>query len=63
MSNTEYRAVIKFFTWKGLGATQITEEFADVYGHSAPFYCTAAKWVVQLIDPTLDFDDTPRNSR
>ena len=30
MSNTEYRAVINFFTQKGLSATQITKELAGI---------------------------------
>ena len=52
MSNTEFRAVIKFFTRKGLSATEITEELADVYGDSAPSYRTVAKWVAEFNDPT-----------
>ena len=52
LSNTEYRAVIKFFIQKELSATEITKELADVYDHSAPLYSTIAKWVAQFKDPT-----------
>ena len=51
MSNTEYPAVIKFFTRKGQGTTEITKELADVYGDSAPSYRTVAKWVAEFRDP------------
>ena len=43
MSNTEYRVVIKFFTQKGLSATEITKELADVYDYFAPSYRTVVK--------------------
>ena len=49
MSNTEYRVVIKFFTWKGLIATPIAKELADVHDDSAPPYRTVAKWVAEFI--------------
>ena len=50
-SNIEYRAVIKFFPRKGLRSTEITEELTDVYGVSAPSYCTVANWVAEFNDP------------
>ena len=52
MSNTQYRVVIKFFTRKALSATEITKELADVYGHSAPSYCTVVKQVTEFNNPT-----------
>ena len=63
MSNTEYRAVIKFFTWKWLSATEITKKLSDVYGHFAPSYHTVAKWIAELKDATRDFEDVPQSSR
>ena len=43
MSDTEFRAVIKFFTRKGLSATEMAKLLVDVYGDSAPSYHTVAK--------------------
>ena len=63
MSNIEYRAVNKFFTWKGMSATEITKELTDVYGHSAPSYSTVAKWIVEFNDPTRAFEAVPRSGR
>ena len=63
MSNTEYRAVIKFFIQKGLIVTEITKHFADVYGDSVPSYCTVAKWRAQFNDSTRAFEDAPRSGR
>ena len=63
ISNTEYRAVIKFFIWKGLSATEITKELIDVYGHSALSCSTVAKWVAEFNDPTWSFEDAPRSGR
>ena len=63
MSNTDYRAIIKFFTLKRLSATKITKELADVYGDSALSYCTVTKRVAELIDPTKAFEDAPRSAR
>ena len=59
MPNTEYRAVIKFFTRKGLSTTQISKELSNVYGDSAPLYRSVAKWVAEFNDPTLAFEDAP----
>ena len=36
MSNIEYRAVIKFFIWKGLNATETSKELDSVYKNDAP---------------------------
>jgi len=64
MSNIEYRTIIKFFTLKGLNATEITEELKEVYDESAPAYSTVAKWVAEFKDdPTRDFKDAPRSGR
>ena len=63
MSNTEYRAVIKFFTRKELSATQITKELAGVFDDSASSYRTIAKWVAEFEDPTRVFKDAPRSGR
>jgi histone-lysine N-methyltransferase SETMAR len=63
MSNIEHRAVIKFFSRKGLNATEITKELEDVYQDSAPAYRTVAKWVAEFKDPTRDFEDAPRTGR
>ncbi|CAF5018147.1 unnamed protein product, partial [Rotaria sp. Silwood1] len=53
MANIEYRTIIKFFTLKGLNATEITEELKEV-----------AKWVAEFKDdPTRDFKDAPRSGR
>ena len=63
MSNTEYRAVIKFVTRKGLSATQITKELTDAYGDSAPSCRTIAKWVAEFEDSTRVFKDASRGDR
>ena len=63
MSNTEYQAVIEFFTLKELSATQITKELADVYDHSALSSRTVAKCVAQLNDRTRAFVDASLSGR
>ncbi|CAF3250088.1 unnamed protein product [Rotaria socialis] len=63
ISNIEYRAVIKFFTRKGLNATEISKELDDVYKDSAPSYRTVAKWVAEIKDPKRGFEDAPRTGR
>jgi transposase len=63
MSDIEHRAVIKFFTRKGLNATEIHKELDDVYKDSAPSYRTVAKWVAEFKDPERDFEDAPRSGR
>ena len=52
MLNTEYRAVIEFFTRKALSVIEITKELVDVYGDPAPSYSTIARWVAEFNDPT-----------
>ena len=63
MSNIEHRAVIKFFTRKGLNATEISKELDNVYKDSAPSYRTVAKWVAEFKDPERGFEDAPRSGR
>lgn len=63
MSDFEHRAVIKFFTRKGLNATEIKKELDEVYADSAPSYRTVAKWVAEFKDPERGFEDAPRSGR
>ena len=63
MSSIEYRAVIKFFTRKGLSTTKISKELDNIYQDSAPFYRTVAKWVTEFKDPERAFEDAPRMGR
>ena len=60
MSNIQHRAVIIFFTRKGLNASKISKELENVYKDSAPSYCTVAKWVAEFNDPEHGFEDAPR---
>ena len=63
MSDIEHRAVIKFFTRKGLNATEIHKELDNVYKDSAPSYRTVAKWVAEFKDLEHGFEDAPRSGR
>ena len=63
MSNIEHRAVIKFFTRKGLNAIEISKELDNVYKDSAPSYHTVAKWVAEFKDPEHGFEEAPRMGR
>ena len=60
ISNIEHRAVIKFFTRKGLNAIEISKELDNVYKDSAPSYRTVAKRVAEFKDPERAFEDAPR---
>ena len=60
MSNIEHRAVIKFFTRKGLNAIEISKKLDNVYKDSAPSYHTVAKWVAEFKHPEGAFEDAPR---
>jgi transposase len=60
MSNIEHRAMIKFFTRKGLNATKISKELDTVYKDSAPSYRTVAKWVAEFKESERGFEDAPR---
>jgi len=59
----EYRAVIKFFTRKGLNATEISKELDDIYKDSTPSYRTVAKLVAEFKDPERYFEDALRIGR
>ena len=63
MSNIEHRAVIKFFTRKGLNTIEISKELDNIYKDSAPSHCTVAKWVAEFKDPECAFEDAPRMGR
>ena len=63
ISNIEHRAVIKFFTRKGLNAIEISKELDNVYKDSAPSYRTVVKWVAKFKDPERGFEDAPRMGR
>ena len=46
MSNIEHRAVIMFFTRKGLNAIEISKELDNVYKNSAPSYrMSPSEWL------------------
>ena len=59
ISNIEHRAVIKFFTRKGLNAIEISKEPDNVYKDSAPSYRNVIKWVAEFKDPERGFEDAP----
>ena len=63
MSNIRHRAVMKFFTRKGLNTTEISKELDNVYKDSAPPYCIVAKWVAEFKDPEHAFEDESRMGR
>ena len=63
MSNIEHRAVIKFFTRKGLNTTEIIKELDNVDKDSAPSYCIVAKYVAEFKDPERAFEDAPGMGR
>ena len=63
MSNIEYRLVIKFFTRKGLNATEISKELDSVYKDDTASHCTIAKWLAQFREPKRGFEDSPRTGR
>ena len=60
MSSIEHRAVIKFFSRKGLNTTKISKELYNVYKDSAPSFRTVAKWLAKFKDPERAFEDAPR---
>ena len=60
MSNMEHRPVIKFFTIKGLNATEISKELDNFYEDSAPSHRTVAKWVAEFKNPECAFEDALR---
>ena len=60
MSNIEHRAVIKFFTRKGLNTTEIRKELDNIYKDSALSYCSIANWMAEFKDPERGFENAPR---
>ena len=60
MLNIEHRAVIKFFTRKGLNTTEISKELDNAYKDSIPSYRTVANWVTEFKNPERSFEDAPR---
>ena len=63
VSNIKHRAVIKFFTRKGLNAIEISKRLDNVYKDSAPSYRTVINWVAEFKDPERAFEDAPRMGR
>ena len=61
--NIEHRAVIKFFTRKGLNTTEISKELDNVYKYSAPWYRTVAKWVAEFRNPERASEEALRMGR
>ena len=61
MLNIEHRAVIRFFTRKGLNTTEIGKQLDNVnYKDSALSYRTVANWVAEFNNPEHGFEDAPR---
>ena len=63
MLNIEHRAVIKFFTRKGLNTTEISKKLGNVYKNSAPSHRTVANWLAGFNDPERAFEDALRMGR
>ena len=63
MSNIEHRAVIKFFTRKGLNVTEISKEMDNVCKNSASSYRTVTKWVAKSKSSERGFEDAPQIGR
>ena len=68
MSSIRHRADIKFFTWKGLNAAEISKELdsvykGNVYKGSAPSCRTIAKWVAEFKNLERDFEAALRMGR
>ena len=63
MLNIEHRAVIKFFSRKGLNTTEISKQLDNVYKDSAPSYRTVSKWVTKFKNQERAFEDAPRMGR
>ena len=60
MSNIEYRSVIKFFTWKGPNAAEISKELGSIQKDDAPSNRTIAKWLAEFQDLERAFEDSLR---
>ena len=65
MPNIEYPhpPIIKFFTRKGLNATEISKKLDSVYKDDAPSYRTVVKWVTEFKEPKCAFEESPRTGR
>jgi transposase len=59
MFNIEHQTVIKFFTLKGLNATEINKELDNIYRDSTPSYRTITKWVAEFRKAERGFEDAP----
>ena len=62
MSNIKYPTVIKFFTRKGLNATEISKELDNVYKDDGTFYGTVIKWLTEFKEPERAFEDSARTT-
>ena len=63
MSNIEYRPVIKFFTQKGLNATEISKQLDSVYKDNVSSYRIIAKWLAEFKELERAFEDSSRTRR
>ncbi len=58
-----FTIISKFFTQKGLNATEIHKELDNVYKDSAPSYRIVAKWLAEFKNPEGGFENVPRSDR
>ena len=63
MSNIKYRLVIKFFTQKGLNATEISKQLDSVYKDNVSSYRIIAKWLAEFKELERAFEDSSRTRR
>jgi transposase len=59
----EQRAVLRFFTLKGLNPQQIYSELESVYHEDALALPTIYKWHVRFRDGRTELSDDPRSDR
>ena len=62
-SKVEYRAVIRYLYLKGKTGNEIYDEFADVYGSSAPSYAQVKFWVGEFKRGRTSLEDEARSRR
>ena len=60
MLNIEYRSVIKFFTWKGPNAAEISKELDSIYKDDAQSNRTIVKWLAEFQSLERVFEDSLR---